>query len=84
MARAGETGERIAGADLSREGSPAASMEGKWEKDTAGTGRDTRVLCPSSVLLPACPPGWAGAMARAGPAPSTPGLLESSAGDCLK
>lgn len=64
MARAGETEERIAGADLSGEGSPASRMEGKWEKDTAGTGRDTRVLCPSSVPFPAFPPGWAGAMGR--------------------
>lgn len=49
MAGAGETEERIAGADLSGAGSPAARMEGKWEKDTAGTGRSTRVLCPNGV-----------------------------------
>lgn len=59
MARARETQERIAGAELSGEGSAAARMEGKWEKDTAGTGRDTRALCPSNVPIPACPPGTA-------------------------
>lgn len=57
MAGAGETEERIAGADLSGAGSPAARMEGKWEKDTAGTGRVTRVLCPNSVAASRFSPG---------------------------
>lgn len=57
MARAGETEERIAGADLSGEGSPASRMEGKWEKDTAGTGRDTLPQqCPISRFSPRM--GW--------------------------
>lgn len=41
--------ERIAGADLSGAGSPAARMEGKWEKDTAGTSHGTHALCPNGV-----------------------------------
>lgn len=57
MAGAGETEERIAGADLSGEGSPAARMEGKWEKDTAGTSHGTRMLCPNGVAASRFSPG---------------------------
>lgn len=64
MAGAGETEERIAGADLSRAGSPAARMEGKWEKDTAGTSHGTRVLCPNGVAASHFSPGWAGGTGR--------------------
>ena len=84
MAGAGETGERIAGADLSREGSPAARMEGKWEKDTAGTGRDTRVLCPNAVPLPAFPPGWAGGMGEVSASLGQTRAPEVSIRECSK
>lgn len=57
MAGAGEVEERIAGDDLSGAGSPATRMEGKWEKDTAGTSHGTCVLCPSDVPASRFSPG---------------------------